>query len=89
MSPICGVSAVIMTKKEVAEALRISKKTLERLEAAKKMPPRIQLAGRRVGYRSEDIERLVALSKIDWRSMEPQSDLTEGPSAPILPPVFP
>lgn len=65
---------MIMTRKEVAKMLTISVRTLERLESARKMPPRIQLSARRTGYRECDISKLITLSKIDWRSLEPQSD---------------
>lgn len=76
---------MIMTKKEVAAALRISKKTLERLEAANRMPPRVQLAARRIGYRSEHIEELMTLSKIDWKLADPQSRQSSSNSSPGLP----
>jgi hypothetical protein len=40
----------ILTRQEVAERLRISVRTLSRLEANGKLPPRIQISDRVFGY---------------------------------------
>jgi predicted DNA-binding transcriptional regulator AlpA len=46
----------ILTRREVAERLRISVRTLSRLEAGGKLPPRIQISDRVFGYRTSAIE---------------------------------
>jgi predicted DNA-binding transcriptional regulator AlpA len=50
----------ILTRQEVAGRLRISVRTLSRLEASGKLPPRIQISDRVFGYRYSSIERFLA-----------------------------
>jgi predicted DNA-binding transcriptional regulator AlpA len=46
----------VLTRKETAGRLRISLRTLSRMERDKKMPPRIRLSDRIYGYRQSAIE---------------------------------
>ena len=46
----------IYTRRETAERLRVSVRTLTRMERAKKLPPRIRLSDRIYGYRASAIE---------------------------------
>ena len=50
---------VLLTRAEVARRLAISIRTLFRLEAEQKLPPRIQVTERIVGYRSSEIEKFL------------------------------
>jgi transcriptional regulator with XRE-family HTH domain len=47
---------LILTRREVAERLRISVRTLTRLERDRKIELRVQLSDRRYGYRTSTIE---------------------------------
>ncbi len=46
----------IYTRRETAERLRVSVRTLTRMERDKKLPPRIRLSDRIYGYRASAIE---------------------------------
>ena len=50
----------VLTRKETAKALRISIRTLTRLEQLRKLPPRIRLTDRLYGYRRSAIEQYLA-----------------------------
>ncbi len=50
----------VLTRKETAKALRISLRTLTRLEQLRKLPPRIRLTDRLYGYRRNAIEQYLA-----------------------------
>ena len=45
----------VLKTSEVAQMLRLSTRTLERLVETGEAPPRIQLSGRRVGYWRSDV----------------------------------
>ena len=45
---------IVLTQSEAAKMLRLSDRTLQRLDELGKAPPRIQLTGRRVGYWKRD-----------------------------------
>jgi predicted DNA-binding transcriptional regulator AlpA len=51
---------VLLTRAEVARRLAISIRTLFRLEAEGKLPPRFQVTERIVGYRTREIENYIA-----------------------------
>ena len=46
---------VVLTQPETAKLIRLSTRSLERLVETGEAPPRIQLAGRRVGYWRSDV----------------------------------
>jgi predicted DNA-binding transcriptional regulator AlpA len=46
---------VVLTQAETARMLRLSDRTLQRLDEIGEAPPRIQLTGRRVGYWKRDV----------------------------------
>ena len=46
---------LVLTQPETAKLMRLSTRSLERLVETGKAPPRIQLAGRRVGYWRSDV----------------------------------
>jgi len=50
----------LRTRKEVAARLKVSMRTLARLEAAGKLPPRIQVSDRIGLYRDSAIEKFLA-----------------------------
>ena len=50
----------IRTRKEVAERLRISVRTLTRMESRGKLPPRIKITDRIFGYRDSEINQFLA-----------------------------
>ena len=51
-----GKSDLVLTRRETAQRLRISVRTLTRMERDKKLPPRIRLSDRIYGYRASVIE---------------------------------
>jgi predicted DNA-binding transcriptional regulator AlpA len=46
----------VLTRRETAQALRISIRTLSRLEQQQKLPPRVRITDRLCGYRRSAIE---------------------------------
>ena len=46
----------IRTRKETAQRLRISLRTLQRMEARGEAPPRIRITDRIFGYKSSDLD---------------------------------
>ncbi len=50
----------IRTRKEVAERLRISVRTLTRMESRGKLPPRIKITDKIFGYRDSEINQFLA-----------------------------
>ena len=50
----------VLTRKDIAKALRISIRTLTRLQQDRKLPPRIKLTDRLYGYRRSAIEKYLA-----------------------------
>jgi predicted DNA-binding transcriptional regulator AlpA len=50
----------IRTRKEVADRLRISLRTLTRMESRGKLPPRIKITDRIFGYRDSSINQFLA-----------------------------
>ncbi len=50
----------VLTRKETAGRLRISLRTLSRIERAKKIKPRIRLTDRTYGYRTSTVENYLA-----------------------------
>jgi predicted DNA-binding transcriptional regulator AlpA len=51
---------LVYTRRETAQRLRISLRTLSRMERDKKMPPRIRLSDRIYGYRQSAIENYLS-----------------------------
>ena len=51
----------VLTRKDIAKALRISIRTLTRLQQDRKLPPRIKLTDRLYGYRRSAIEQCLAI----------------------------
>lgn len=49
----------IRTRKQVADLLSVSTRTLTRMENRGELPPRIQITDRRVGYRESDIAAFI------------------------------
>jgi predicted DNA-binding transcriptional regulator AlpA len=47
----------IRSRKQVAEQLGISTRTLDRLQERGELPPRVKISNRLVGYRASEIER--------------------------------
>jgi len=47
---------LVLTRRETAERLRISLRTLTRMERDRKLPPRVRLSDRIFGYRTSAIE---------------------------------
>ena len=54
MKEIAGVD-FIRTRKETAERLRVSLRTLRRMEVRGALPPRIRISDRIYGYRDSEI----------------------------------
>lgn len=50
----------IRTRKQVADLLSVSTRTLTRMENRGELPPRIRITDRRVGYRESDIAAFIA-----------------------------
>jgi hypothetical protein len=50
----------VLTRKETAGRLRISLRTLTRIERAKKLAPRVRLSDRRYGYRISTVENYLS-----------------------------
>lgn len=47
----------VLTRRETAGRLRVSIRTLTRIERAQKLRPRIQLSDNRYGYRTSTVEK--------------------------------
>jgi len=54
-----GQTNYVRTRKETADLLRISLRTLQRMEARGELPARIKLSDRRFGYRENDIAAFI------------------------------
>ncbi|WP_412759866.1 helix-turn-helix transcriptional regulator [Methylobacterium litchii] len=46
----------LLTARDAARALSVSRSTLERMVAAGKLPPPVRISDRRIGFRVADIE---------------------------------
>ena len=54
------VGDCIRSRKEFAQRLNITTRTLDRMDMAGELPPRVQISERRVGYRESDIARFIS-----------------------------
>jgi predicted DNA-binding transcriptional regulator AlpA len=50
----------LRTRKEFADLLAISVRTLDRLEKAGRLPPRVHVTDRLVGYRESEIAKFIS-----------------------------
>jgi predicted DNA-binding transcriptional regulator AlpA len=58
----------IRTRKETAQRLRVSLRTLQRMEARGEAPPRIKISDRIFGYRESAIDAFLRLRTTEQRT---------------------
>jgi predicted DNA-binding transcriptional regulator AlpA len=54
------VGDCIRSRKEFAQRINVTIRTLDRMDAAGELPPKVQISERRVGYRESDIARFIS-----------------------------
>ena len=54
------VGDCIRSRKEFAQRINVTVRTLDRMEAAGQLPPKVRISDRRVGYRESDIASFIS-----------------------------
>jgi Helix-turn-helix domain len=74
---------VLLTQVETAELLRLSERTLERWRVVGGGPVFCKL-GKRVLYRRDDLEKLIALHVVHTHPLKPRSIAAEYPRESLI-----